>query len=172
MIIYDTLCIKSCEVWSIFTLLMSCIEIWSPAIYCWILPVTWRCEVVHLTAVWRWFLPLFFRFVTLDWHALLILRMTTRVPSLSMWLQDGTELQKLCSTPRPTLRPVSKSGSELLDVNVINLFCYILVDVWSVGCIFAEMLSNKPIFPGKHCILYSWNTSIKDIAGCWFWIQC
>ena len=28
------------------------------------------------------------------------------------------------------------------------------VDVWSVGCIFAEMLSNKPIFPGKHCLLY------------------
>ena len=27
------------------------------------------------------------------------------------------------------------------------------VDVWSVGCILAEMLSNKPLFPGKHCIL-------------------
>ncbi|XP_067936525.1 mitogen-activated protein kinase 1-like [Watersipora subatra] len=24
------------------------------------------------------------------------------------------------------------------------------IDVWSVGCILAEMLSNKPIFPGKH----------------------
>lgn len=24
------------------------------------------------------------------------------------------------------------------------------IDVWSVGCIFAELLSNKPIFPGKH----------------------
>ncbi|PRD34374.1 UNVERIFIED_CONTAM: Mitogen-activated protein kinase 3 [Trichonephila clavipes] len=24
------------------------------------------------------------------------------------------------------------------------------VDIWSVGCILAEMLSNKPIFPGKH----------------------
>ncbi|XP_032443609.1 mitogen-activated protein kinase 1-like [Xiphophorus hellerii] len=24
------------------------------------------------------------------------------------------------------------------------------IDMWSVGCILAEMLSNKPIFPGKH----------------------
>nr|WEL12728.1 mitogen-activated protein kinase 1/3 [Halisarca dujardinii] len=27
------------------------------------------------------------------------------------------------------------------------------IDTWSVGCILAEMLSNRPIFPGKHCIL-------------------
>lgn len=25
------------------------------------------------------------------------------------------------------------------------------IDIWSVGCILAEMISNKPIFPGKHC---------------------
>nr|AXF94766.1 mitogen-activated protein kinase 3 [Lateolabrax maculatus] len=24
------------------------------------------------------------------------------------------------------------------------------IDIWSVGCILAEMLSNKPLFPGKH----------------------
>ena len=23
------------------------------------------------------------------------------------------------------------------------------VDLWSIGCIFAEMLNNKPLFPGK-----------------------
>ena len=27
------------------------------------------------------------------------------------------------------------------------------IDIWSVGCILAEMLSNMPLFPGKHCIL-------------------
>ncbi len=27
------------------------------------------------------------------------------------------------------------------------------IDVWSVGCILAEMLSNRPLFPGKHCEL-------------------
>lgn len=26
-----------------------------------------------------------------------------------------------------------------------------LVDIWSVGCILAEMISNRPLFPGKHC---------------------
>ncbi len=26
----------------------------------------------------------------------------------------------------------------------------VIVDIWSVGCILGEMLSNKPIFPGKH----------------------
>ena len=25
------------------------------------------------------------------------------------------------------------------------------VDMWSVGCIFAEMLGRKPFFPGKFC---------------------
>lgn len=25
------------------------------------------------------------------------------------------------------------------------------IDVWSVGCILAEMLSGKPLFPGKDC---------------------
>lgn len=24
------------------------------------------------------------------------------------------------------------------------------VDMWSVGCILAEMISNRPLFPGKH----------------------
>ena len=25
------------------------------------------------------------------------------------------------------------------------------VDVWSVGCILGELISNKPLYPGKHC---------------------
>jgi len=24
------------------------------------------------------------------------------------------------------------------------------IDVWSVGCIMAEMIGNRPLFPGKH----------------------
>lgn len=27
------------------------------------------------------------------------------------------------------------------------------IDVWSVGCILAEMLSGKPLFPGRDCML-------------------
>jgi len=26
------------------------------------------------------------------------------------------------------------------------------IDVWSVGCIFAELLGRKPIFPGTECL--------------------
>lgn len=29
------------------------------------------------------------------------------------------------------------------------------IDVWSVGCILAEMLSGKPLFPGKDCMTTS-----------------
>ena len=35
------------------------------------------------------------------------------------------------------------------------------IDVWSVGCILAEMLSNKALFPGKHC-KYIFMTSLQD----------
>ena len=24
------------------------------------------------------------------------------------------------------------------------------LDIWAVGCILGEMISNKPLFPGKH----------------------
>ena len=38
----------------------------------------------------------------------------------------------------------------------------ITVDIWSVGCILAEMLSNRPIFPGKHCIYSHINDTKSD----------
>lgn len=37
------------------------------------------------------------------------------------------------------------------------------IDIWSVGCILAEMLSNRPLFPGKHCIL---NRTVPVIFVC------
>lgn len=30
-------------------------------------------------------------------------------------------------------------------------FFFQLVDVWSLGCIFAELLGNKPLFKGRDC---------------------
>jgi len=37
------------------------------------------------------------------------------------------------------------------------------IDIWSVGCILAEMLSNRPIFPGKHYL--DQLNHILDILG-------
>lgn len=52
------------------------------------------------------------------------------------------------------------SVDDALDSIAFCWLCYVNVflsqgysksiDIWSVGCILAEMLSNKPIFPGKH----------------------
>ena len=45
------------------------------------------------------------------------------------------------------------------------------IDVWSVGCILAEMLSGKPLFPGKDCMSLVWRSwfrsqSIDFDSGC------
>jgi p38 MAP kinase len=34
------------------------------------------------------------------------------------------------------------------NITNVNLFVPV-VDIWSTGCIFAEMLEGKPLFPGK-----------------------
>lgn len=36
------------------------------------------------------------------------------------------------------------------------------IDVWSVGCVLAEMLSGKPLFPGRDCM----PSSMSSIAFC------
>jgi len=44
------------------------------------------------------------------------------------------------------------------------------VDVWSVGCILAELLSNRPLFPGKHCILSS--ALYTSLCTQWYCFLC
>ena len=59
--------------------------------------------------------------------------LSSRVPMI-------TDYEKICS--------LVKSGLNFL-IFLIQGYT-ICMDMWSVGCILAEMVSNRPIFPGKN----------------------
>ena len=33
-------------------------------------------------------------------------------------------------------------------IKILNILLFFIVDVWSIGCIFAELLKRKPFLPG------------------------
>lgn len=42
---------------------------------------------------------------------------------------------------------------QCLQLMYLLMHNFASVDLWSVGCIMAEMISHKVLFPGKDCIL-------------------
>lgn len=136
-ITYVIFCTKYCEGWSIYTRRTCYTEIWSRVICCWIPPVTLRSVI----SVWRESRT----------------RSTiTRASSRNMWPRGGTELRKSCLILRYSSHKwkyfPGRVFVRLRDSNVALLAQGYTksIDIWSVGCILAEMLSRRAIFPGKH----------------------
>ena len=63
-----------------------------------------------------------------------------------MLQQDGTELLRLCFHSRATPKPVC---AQLIYIIEETPLTQLSVDVWSVGCILAELLGSKPFFKGR-----------------------
>jgi serine/threonine protein kinase len=67
-----------------------------------------------------------------------------------MLQQDGIAHLKLCLVSKIIQKLVSLFSSwDLVIVTFLNR--PFIVDMWSVGCIFAEMLGGKPLFKGRDC---------------------
>jgi serine/threonine protein kinase len=45
----------------------------------------------------------------------------------------------------------------IIAISLVSMTFFVLqytpaIDTWSIGCIFAEMLTGKPLFPGKNVV--------------------
>ena len=84
-------------------------------------------------------------------------------------LKKGTKLKKMRMTKELTRHVVTR-WYRAPEVILMNEFYSYSIDMWSVGCIFAELLSmmeenfpdafsRVPLFPGKSCYPLSPNTT-------------
>lgn len=76
-----------------------------------------------------------------------------------MWPRDGIGHQRSCCRSNGILPLVSscvlKPGRTTWVADYTVLFDLTLtVDVWSIGCILAELLAGKPLFKGKESVLF------------------
>jgi serine/threonine protein kinase len=60
--------------------------------------------------------------------------------------RDGTEHRRSCCPIDDILQQVSAARTGF-TVGLIAIL--VIVDVWSIGCILAELIAGKPIFKGK-----------------------
>lgn len=54
-------------------------------------------------------------------------------------------------SPVPWLYTVCAVPGALLSIIIILQYTP-AIDIWSIGCIFAELLTGKPLFPGKNVV--------------------
>lgn len=88
-----------------------------------------------------------------DWPASPIRNTITPASWRSTWPPDGIVPPRLCWTPKyvaHTLAIRCPFVWSTIAISIIMQGYTKSIDIWSVGCILAEMLSNRPIFPGKH----------------------
>lgn len=80
---------------------------------------------------------------------------------IQTWCQEFTEVP-----PNEYLLGLPMSGRWFRnrDARLSGCFLitwYLVVDIWSVGCIMAEMVLHKVLFPGRDCILHRERASTR-----------
>lgn len=87
---------------------------------------------------------------------------------IQMWCQELTEV-----LPNEYLLGLPMSGrwfrNEMRGSGCFLITWYLVVDIWSVGCIMAEMVLHKVLFPGRDCILHRERPSTWPWRLGWGW---
>lgn len=152
-------------------------RIWNLVIWRWMKTVSWR-SANTFSRLQHWVrnecfavssaptpTPIVPRFWTLAWHG----TPTTRWPAT--WPLAGTAHQRSCWTGCITTWQVVDVDTHLWPFHpnirmivVISASLFFSVDIWSVGCIMAELLTGRTLFPGTDRILF-WRCTCRRWAS-------